>query len=230
MLVLLHEQAFIVAIRGIGCKAVGGRALKGALATIDLADSGPGLAAHIGFVRLNDAREFRGVSIGGHRKPNPVHQEQGRLVADLALTLDLQRRYTFLRRGRSPERIAPVAEIEARFFVHGADADGILLAAPPATPQEPHVTFSGCGVRHLVNIRTTAVGACRKIAPPLLFKELHRCKFVGTGQRHERCQKKHFTTITFYAIFVLSCGSPAIGDTANLPPILPRKGGDDRIC
>src|SRR6185437_7207726 len=70
-----------------------------------------GLArANIGFIKLNRSCQFRCVVIWCHCKPNAIHEEQSRLVADLALPFDLKGRDTLLRSCRTPERIAPVAK------------------------------------------------------------------------------------------------------------------------
>src|SRR2546425_668898 len=96
-----------------------------------------GLPAHVCPINLDNSGELGGgFSVWGHRKANPIHKEQCGLVADLALTLDLQSRNAFLRRGRSPEGIAPVPKRNPRFLIHRAYANGVLFLAIMAAPQK----------------------------------------------------------------------------------------------
>src|SRR5271157_325768 len=93
-----------------------------------------GLAANISFVAFNSALEWRGVTIWGHCKANPVHQEQRGLVTDLAVPFDLQRGYALLRRTSPPECIAPVAQLDSGFLIDRADTHGVLFLAIMAAP------------------------------------------------------------------------------------------------
>ena len=55
-----------------------------------------GFPTDIGFIALDCAREIRVIGIGSHRKADAVHEEEGRLVADLAVALNLQSSHAFL--------------------------------------------------------------------------------------------------------------------------------------
>lgn len=119
-----------------------------------------------------------GPSGWGHREANPVHQEQCRLVVDLAVTFNFQRRNTFFRCTGTPERIAPVAKLNARFLINRADANGELFLAIVATPQVPAITFASLCIPHLVDCDTATLEARGRVSPALLFEELHSGSFI----------------------------------------------------
>jgi hypothetical protein len=94
-----------------------------------------GLAADKHFVAFDYAGQWRGsLAIRSHCKPDTVHQEESRFITDLAMPLDFESRDTFLRCGRSPERVAPMPKLNPRFFVDRADTDTVLLFAVAAAP------------------------------------------------------------------------------------------------
>ena len=80
---------------------------------------------------------------------------------------------------------------QAGFFIDRADANGVLLAASIALPEEPGIALAGLAILHLVNIGASAMNAVRFIAPTLLFKEFDGGGFVAAGQwnfaNHFRC-------------------------------------------
>src|SRR5690349_14136947 len=76
-----------------------------------------------------------------------------------------------------------MAKGEAGFFVHGADADGVLLAAVVASPEETGGALAHVfAVSHLVDVDRAAVDAAGAGTPTLLFEELDRRQFVRAGQ------------------------------------------------
>ena len=119
-----------------------------------------------------------GPSGWGHREANPVHQEQCRLVVDPAVTLDFQSRDTFFRCTGTPERIAPVAKLDAGFLINRADANGELFLAVVATPQVAPITFASLCIPHLVDCDTATLDARGRVSPALLFEELYSGGFI----------------------------------------------------
>ena len=71
---------------------------------------------------------------------------------------------------------------DARILEYGADTNGELLVAAPATPQEPPIAFARLGVLHLVHVYIAAPGACRAITPTLVLQELNRRSLVSTSE------------------------------------------------
>lgn len=100
------------------------------------------------------------------------------------MPLDFKGRHAFLGSAGTPERIAPVTELDARFLVNRADADGVLLFAIAAAPQVTIVAFASLCVFHLVHFHASAFDASRSVAPSLLFQKLHGCEFVAARQRN----------------------------------------------
>lgn len=90
------------------------------------------------------------------------------------MPLDLQGRDAFLRRGRSPERVAPVPEFDSRFFVNCANPDRVLLFAVPAAPEITIISLAGLGIGHLVDIDATTVDTAGICAPTLMLQKLDR--------------------------------------------------------
>src|SRR5664280_294901 len=79
------------------------------------------LTANVHLITFNRAAQFRCFLIRSHRKPDAVHQEQRRLVADLAMPLDFESGDAFLRCASSPECIHPMPQFDARFLVNRTD-------------------------------------------------------------------------------------------------------------
>ncbi len=71
---------------------------------------------------------------------------------------------------------------DAGILKYGADTNGKLLVAAPATPQEPPIAFARLGILHLVHISIAAPGACGGISPTLCLQELNRRSLVSTGK------------------------------------------------
>lgn len=97
---------------------------------------------------------------------------------------DLQRCDTLLRRGRSPERIAPMSKFNSGLFRDRADANGILLAAISAAPKIPGVPLTRFGIRHLVDRDRAAMSATRSVTPTLVFHKIHGSVFIRASQRN----------------------------------------------
>ena len=85
---------------------------------------------------------------------------------------------TLLGCASTPECIAPMAKLNPRFLVNRADADGELLLAIPAAPEEALAAFACVGVKHLVDIHAAAMDTGGSITPALIFEEFHRCEFI----------------------------------------------------
>ena len=67
---------------------------------------------------------------------------------------------------------------------YGADTNGELLVAAPATPKEPPIAFARLGVLHLVHVPIAAPGACGANTPTLVLQELNRRSLVSTSKRY----------------------------------------------
>ena len=147
------------------------------------ASAGPWLATDIGFVALNDAFELR-PAIGCESEANPVHQEQGGLVANLALPLNLQCGNALLAGRGSPERVAPMAQGQSAFLVDRTNANRVLLFAIVTAPEKSFVAFARLGIAHLVNILGLAVRAAGRTIPALRLHEFHGGKLARAGQRN----------------------------------------------
>lgn len=101
------------------------------------------------------------------------------------MPFDLQRAHALLGRGRPPERIAPVAQRQPRFFKHRAETDGELPFTIVTTPQKPLVALA-FGIFHLIHVARIAVMTNRLAFPKAFFQKLNRRKFVAAGQRNLR--------------------------------------------
>ncbi len=75
-----------------------------------------------------------------------------------------------------------MAKGDAGILKYGADTNGELLVAAPATPQEPPIAFARLGVLHLVHVCIAALGAARIMAPALCLQELNRRSLVSTSE------------------------------------------------
>ena len=85
--------------------------------------------------------------------------------ADLTMPLNLRSGNAFLGSSSTPKRIAPVAQFDARFLIHGANPHRVLLFAIPAAPQVAAAPLARLGILHLVYIDAATANTARRIAP-----------------------------------------------------------------
>src|SRR5258707_290926 len=143
-----------------------------------------------------------------HCKPDAIHQEQCRLIADLALPFNLKSRYALFTRASTPERIAPVAKRNPRFFVHCADSYGVLLFAIVTTPQITLIALACFCILHLVYIHAATADASGSVAPTLLLKKLD-CRFlIGTCGWNLLYQIRLRQAVAFVHVLILYITQP----------------------
>ena len=145
--------------------------------------AGANLATNVGRVVFNVAGKWAGVRRAIHGVPDTVHEEQGALVREAGLPLDLQSGHALLRGARGPECKAPVPHENPAVLHDGPDADGELTSAATAAPQVAGAPLTSLPVFHHVDIKIATTGARRLPFPAHVFEEFDRCVFVGTGHR-----------------------------------------------
>ena len=143
-------------------------------------------AADIRFVALDNSCQWRGGwKVWGHCKANAIHQEQGRLVADLAVASESPApRRPSLKCRHARTHKPNGASGNAGFFVDRADANGVLLFAVLAAPQitaccaRPSWRQPSCRLRRCRTSHST--GRCPNAASQRTpQRQVHRSKRAG---------------------------------------------------